>query len=106
MKVAFVFPGQGAQKVGMGREIFESSDTARSILERADAALGESLGKLRDALKGDDAAAIASATESLQQVWHEAAAALYQTSAAGARSQGEAQPGPEDTSDQSAKTEL
>ncbi len=38
----------------------------------------DQLSKLREALKGDDSAAITSATEALQQAWHEAAAALYQ----------------------------
>lgn len=45
-KVAFVFPGQGSQKVGMGRDAFESSDAARAVFEEADAALGESLSTL------------------------------------------------------------
>jgi [acyl-carrier-protein] S-malonyltransferase len=43
---AILFPGQGAQHVGMGREFFESSKAARSIFERADAALGIALSKL------------------------------------------------------------
>src|SRR5439155_1185837 len=34
--------------------------------------------RVREALKGEDVAAIGSATEALQQAWHEAAAALYQ----------------------------
>ncbi|MFO8073868.1 MAG: ACP S-malonyltransferase [Polyangia bacterium] len=46
MKAAFVFPGQGAQKVGMGRDLFEGSAAARFVFERADAALGESFCKL------------------------------------------------------------
>ncbi|HEY2955983.1 MAG TPA: molecular chaperone DnaK [Candidatus Eisenbacteria bacterium] len=42
----------------------------------------ENLGRLREALKSENASAIASATESLQQAWHEAAAALYQQAGA------------------------
>ncbi|MBT8427128.1 MAG: ACP S-malonyltransferase [Erythrobacter sp.] len=45
-KVAFVFPGQGSQKVGMGRDAFEASDAARRVFEEADEALGESLSQL------------------------------------------------------------
>jgi molecular chaperone DnaK len=44
----------------------------------------EQLAKLRDALKGDDVAAITAATDALQLVWHEAAAALYQQASPGA----------------------
>jgi len=45
-KIAFVFPGQGAQKVGMGREMAESYPEAREIFEKADRTLGFSLSKL------------------------------------------------------------
>lgn len=40
MKVALVFPGQGAQSVGMGREFYESSAEARRIFEIADRIIG------------------------------------------------------------------
>ncbi|SIT01124.1 ACP S-malonyltransferase [Alicyclobacillus vulcanalis] len=43
MNVAFVFPGQGAQYVGMGRGIFDEYPVARSLLEEADDALGMKL---------------------------------------------------------------
>ncbi len=34
--LAFVFPGQGAQKPGMGKELYESSPAARAVLDRAE----------------------------------------------------------------------
>ncbi|MBX3245978.1 MAG: ACP S-malonyltransferase [Myxococcales bacterium] len=39
-KVAFVFPGQGSQKVGMGKAAFDASEAAREVFAAADAALG------------------------------------------------------------------
>lgn len=41
-----VFPGQGAQAVGMGRSLHGSSPAARAVFEEVDAALGEPLSKL------------------------------------------------------------
>lgn len=38
-KVAFVFPGQGSQSVGMGQAIFEQNEAARAVFEEAEAAL-------------------------------------------------------------------
>jgi [acyl-carrier-protein] S-malonyltransferase len=46
MKVAWLFPGQGTQSVGMGKALFDASPAARSIFERADAALELPLSKL------------------------------------------------------------
>ncbi|TVY08782.1 ACP S-malonyltransferase [Paenibacillus cremeus] len=45
-KVAFIFPGQGAQAVGMGKDIYETDSTARGIFDAADAALGFELSKI------------------------------------------------------------
>ena len=42
-QVAYLFPGQGAQAVGMGRELYEQSSTARSVFDEVDSALGRSL---------------------------------------------------------------
>ncbi|MBB4615092.1 ACP S-malonyltransferase [Novosphingobium taihuense] len=40
---AFVFPGQGSQKVGMGLELAEASAVAREVFEEVDDALGQKL---------------------------------------------------------------
>ena len=37
---AYVFPGQGAQFVGMGKDLYETNDTARALFEKANEILG------------------------------------------------------------------
>jgi [acyl-carrier-protein] S-malonyltransferase len=46
VSVAFVFPGQGSQKVGMGKALAEAFPEARAVFAEADAALGFSLSRL------------------------------------------------------------
>ena len=46
MTRALVFPGQGAQVIGMGRDLAEAFPAARAVFEEVDAALGEALSTL------------------------------------------------------------
>ncbi|MFA7254836.1 MAG: ACP S-malonyltransferase [Candidatus Omnitrophota bacterium] len=44
--IGFLFPGQGAQFVGMGKDLFEQSPAARELYKRADAILGYSISQI------------------------------------------------------------
>jgi [acyl-carrier-protein] S-malonyltransferase len=44
--IAFVFPGQGSQRVGMGQTLAETFPECRAVFEEADEALGESLSRM------------------------------------------------------------
>jgi [acyl-carrier-protein] S-malonyltransferase len=46
MTRAYLFPGQGAQAIGMGRDLAEAYPAARAVFEEVDAALGEALSAL------------------------------------------------------------
>lgn len=55
MSLAFVFPGQGAQTIGMGRDLADRYPAARAVFEAVDEALGE---KLSDLIWDGDAATL------------------------------------------------
>ena len=46
MKIAFLFPGQGAQFVGMGKDLYETNPRARQVFDEADKTLRFSLSRL------------------------------------------------------------
>jgi len=45
-RVAFIFPGQGAQIVGMGKYFYEKTETAKKVYDRATELLGFSMPEL------------------------------------------------------------
>ena len=42
-KIVFVFPGQGSQSVGMGKDLYENFDAAKNVFDTADKVLGKSI---------------------------------------------------------------
>lgn len=45
-KIAFVFPGQGSQSVGMGQDVYQSNPASKQVFQAADEALGFALSEL------------------------------------------------------------
>ena len=52
-KIAYIFPGQGSQAVGMGKDLFDNFAAAREVFEAADDALGFLLSEM--CFAGDEA---------------------------------------------------
>lgn len=93
-QVAFVFPGQGSQFVGMGRRLHEISDAARRVFDQADEALGFRLSKLcfdgpaeelQDTINAQPAILTVShaAMEALRERWHQFGGAISPSAVAG-----------------------
>jgi [acyl-carrier-protein] S-malonyltransferase len=86
--IAFVFPGQGAQKVGMGKALADAFPICRETFEEADAALGEPLSRLcfegpEDRLLLTENAQPAILAVSVAAARHVAAHGIHATFAAG-----------------------
>ncbi|MGF1561861.1 MAG: ACP S-malonyltransferase [Geminicoccaceae bacterium] len=65
---AFVFPGQGSQAVGMGKDLAAESAAARQVIEEVNDALGEDLGKLMAEGPADQLTLTANAQPALMTV--------------------------------------
>ncbi len=53
-KVAFLFPGQGAQSIGMGKDLYDNYDAAKNVYNTADKVLGRSISSICFAGSEDD----------------------------------------------------
>jgi [acyl-carrier-protein] S-malonyltransferase len=93
-RVAFVFPGQGSQFVGMGQRLHEISGAARRVFAQADEALGFSLSKLcfdgpadelQDTINAQPAILTVShaAMEALRERWQQVGGAIAPIAVAG-----------------------
>jgi [acyl-carrier-protein] S-malonyltransferase len=78
VNAAFIFPGQGAQKVGMGRDLFDASSAAKSAFEEANTALGEDLTRLIFEGPAEDLTLTANTQPSIVTVSIAALRALYE----------------------------
>lgn len=45
-KLAFIFPGQGSQSIGMGKDLYENFESAKKVFDEADKVLGKSISNI------------------------------------------------------------
>jgi [acyl-carrier-protein] S-malonyltransferase len=90
MAVAWVFPGQGSQIVGMGRELYEQVPAAREVFDQVDTVLGLNLARI--CFEGPEAAL--TATENAQPAILAVSVALLRTITAFAPDKQGTQPAP------------
>ena len=68
MSIAFIFPGQGSQAVGMGKALHDAFASSRAVFEEVDAALGQNLSKLMFEGPGDELMLTSNAQPALMAV--------------------------------------
>ena len=66
-RIGFIFPGQGAQYVGMGKELFDSYDEVKELFNRADEILDRKISRI--CLEGPDDELIKPKTPNRQYFW-------------------------------------
>lgn len=67
-KLAYIFPGQGSQSVGMGKDLFDNFAVSRAVFEEADDALGFSLSEMCFAGTAEDLALTANTQPAILSV--------------------------------------
>lgn len=66
MSIAFTFPGQGSQQVGMGKDLADAYPVARQVFEEVDEALGQNIGKSLSPIMWDGPSEELTLTENAQ----------------------------------------
>ena len=65
MKLGFIFPGQGAQSVGMGKDLYEKYEEVKKVYDEASKIAGVDIAKIYDVIPNHISAWIAKAKHEL-----------------------------------------